>query len=132
MPSLYAEDRHAKGFNAVLLMSVQPDIDSRPRDRQADEGFDVGFEDLPTGHINQLNPAYFQYLDELIAILVEHGIMPVYQPVFFGFGWKGLRVAGPVLPLAEYARYCRYLVARYGTRLPSTWWVATARATSRR
>ena len=33
-----------------------------------------------------------------------------------GFGWKGLSVAGPVVPPAEYARYCRYLVARYGAR----------------
>jgi hypothetical protein len=58
------QDRQAKGFNAVLLMSVQPDMGARgPRDRSADEGFDVGFEDLPDGHINQLNPAYFQYLD---------------------------------------------------------------------
>ncbi len=114
---VYAQDRGAKGFNAVLLMSVQPDMDARgPRERTADEGFDVGFEDLSSGHINQLNPAYFQYLDELIAILVEHEIVPVYQPVFFGFGWKGLRVAGPHLPPAEYARYCRYLVARYGAR----------------
>ncbi len=114
---VYARDRQAKGFNAVLLMSVQPDMDARgPRDRSADEGFDVGFEDLPTGHINQLNPAYFQYLDGLTSILVAHEIVPVFQPVFFGFGWKGLRVAGPVLPLAEYARYCRYLVARYGAR----------------
>jgi hypothetical protein len=114
---VYARDRQAKGFNAVLLMSVQPDMDARgPRDRGADEGFDVGFEDLPTGHINQLNPAYFRYLDGLVSILVAHEIVPVLQPVFFGFGWKGLRVAGPVLPLAEYARYCRYLVARYGAR----------------
>jgi hypothetical protein len=114
---VYARDRQAKGFNAVLLMSVQPDMDARgPRDRSADEGFDVGFEDLPAGHINQLNPAYFQYLDGLVSILVDHEIVPVFQPVFFGFGWKGLRVAGPVLPPEEYARYCRYLVARYGAR----------------
>ncbi|MCB9423393.1 MAG: DUF4038 domain-containing protein [Ardenticatenaceae bacterium] len=114
---IYAVDRQAKGFNAVLLMSVQPDMHARgPRDRIADEGFDIGFEDLPNGHINELNPAYFQYLDRLIGILVEHEIVPVYQPVFFGFGWKGLSVAGPVLPPAEYARYCRYLVARYGAR----------------
>jgi hypothetical protein len=38
----------------------------------------------------------------------------VLQPVFQGFGWKGLDVAGLVVPPAEYARYCRYLVARYG------------------
>ena len=80
----------------------------------ADEGFDVGFEDLQDGHLNVLNPAYFQYADRLLAVLVEHEIAPVLQPVFHGFGWKGLRVAGTVVPPEEYARYCRYLVARYG------------------
>ena len=114
---VYALDRHRKGFNAAMLMSVQPDMRAQgPRDRSADEGFEVGFEDLSNGHINELNPAYFQYLDRLIDILVEHEIVPIFQPVFFGFGWKGLEVAGPVLPPAEYARYCRYLVARYGAR----------------
>ena len=113
----YAEDRQAKGFNAVLLMSVQPDMKAvGPRDRGADEGFDVGFEDLPAGHLNELNPAYFRHLDRLLTILVEHGIVPVLQPVFQGFGWKGLEVAGTVVPPEEYARYCRYLVARYGAR----------------
>jgi len=112
---VYAADRHAKGFNAVLLMSVQPDMHARgPRDRTADAGFDVGFEDLASGHINQLNPAYFQFFDRLIAILIEYEIVPVLQPVFQGFGWKGLSVAGTVAPPNEYARYCRYLVARYG------------------
>lgn len=112
---IYAGARQSAGFNAVLLMSVQPDMHARgPRDRSADEGFDVGFEDLPNGHLNQLNPAYFQYLDQLIDILVAHAIVPVFQPVFMGFGWKGLSVAGPVVPPEQYARYCRYLVARYG------------------
>lgn len=114
---VYAENRHAKGFNAALLMSVQPDMRAEgPRDRSADEGFDVGFEDLPDGHINTLRPEYFQYLDGLIETLVAHEIVPVWQPVFMGFGWKGLDVAGPGLPPEEYARYCRYLVARYGAR----------------
>ena len=114
---VYAADRQAKGFNAVLLMSVQPDMHARgPRDRTADEGFDMGFEDLQDGHLNRLNPAYFQYLDRLLAILVDHEIVPVLSPVFQGFGWKGLSVAGTVVPPAQYARYCRYLVARYGAR----------------
>jgi hypothetical protein len=114
---IYAADRQVKGFNAVLLMSVQPDMHARgPRDRTADEGFDVGFEDLSSGRLTQLNPAYFQSLDQLIAILAEHELVAVLQPVFMGFGWKGLSVAGPVLPPADYARYCRYLVARYGSR----------------
>jgi hypothetical protein len=112
---VYAADRHRKGFNAVLLMTVQPDMRAvGPRDRDADEGFDVGFEDLADGHLNEPVPSYFQYFDRLVEILRRHDIVPVLQPVFFGFGWKGLDVAGPVVPPAEYARYCRYLVARYG------------------
>ncbi|TFH04305.1 MAG: DUF4038 domain-containing protein [Spirochaetales bacterium] len=113
----YSADRRSKGFNATLMMSVQPDMEARgPRDRTADEGFEIGFEDLSSGHLRRLNPSYFQYLDRLVSILVEHEIVPVFQPVFFGFGWKGKKVAGPVLPPEEYAAYCRYLVARYGAR----------------
>ena len=114
---VYAADRKAKGFNAVLLMTVQPDMRARgPRDRTVDEGFDVAFEDLPEGHINALVPTYFQYLDRLLTVLLEHQLVAVLSPVFHGFGWKGLDVAGPVIPATEYARFCRYLVARYGAR----------------
>jgi hypothetical protein len=120
---IYAKDRQAKGFNAALLMSVMPDRDmDGPRDRTQHFGFARGFEDLPLGHINEINPEYFQYLDRSVEILVEHGIAPVWQPVFHGYGWRGLRVAGPVIPPNEYARYCRYLVARYGA-YPAMWLV---------
>ncbi|MCG7209625.1 DUF4038 domain-containing protein [Streptomyces arenae] len=113
----YAADRAAKGFNAVLLMSVQPDMHARgPQDRTADTGFDVAFDDLKDGRLRELRPAYFQYLDKLLNILADHAIVPVLQPVFQGFGWKGRSVAGTVVPPHEYARYCRYLVARYGAR----------------
>lgn len=113
--AVYADDRHAKGFNAVLLMTVQPDMRATgPRERAVDEGFDVGFEDLPVGRLTELVPAYFQYLDDLLDILRKRELVPVLQPLFFGFGWKGLDVAGPVVPVEDYARYCRYLVARYG------------------
>ncbi|HEX8488857.1 MAG TPA: DUF4038 domain-containing protein [Propionibacteriaceae bacterium] len=111
----YADDRRAKGFNAVLLMTVQPDMRALgPRGRNVDEGFEVGFEDLPQGRLTQPDPDYFRYLDEIVAVLVASGITPVLQPVFHGFGWKGLDVAGPVVPPEDYARYCRYLLARYG------------------
>jgi hypothetical protein len=112
---IYAEDRAAKGFNAVLLMTVQPDMDARgPQDRTLDEGFGVGFEDLNEGHLTKLNTEYFDYFDKLHGILLEHEIVPILQPVFQGFGWKGLRAAGKVVSTTDYARYCRYLVARYG------------------
>jgi hypothetical protein len=113
----YAADRQAKGFTAVLLMSVQPDMHARgPAGRNVDEGFEVGFADLPEGRLTRMNVDYFQYLDGIVDVLVGHGLTPVWQPVFHGYGWKGLGTAGPVVPPAEYARYCRYLVARYGAR----------------
>ena len=120
----YAEDRRRKGFNCVLLMSVQPDCGARgPRDRQAVGGFDVGFEDLPDGHLNRMNVEYFQSLDRLVSILLDHGIVPIYQPVFQGYGWKGLETLGSHAVPEEYARFCRYLVARYGAR-PAIWLVS--------
>jgi hypothetical protein len=120
---LYAAVRRRQGFNAALLMTVQPDMRATgPRSRTEDHGFDVGFEDLPRGTLRELMPEYFRTFDRLVGILVAHGIAPVYQPVFHGYGWKGLGVAGPVVPPEDYARYCRYLVARYGAR-PAIWLV---------
>lgn len=120
----YAADRMKKGFNAALLMSVQPDMYAEgPEERNTALGFERGFADLHQGRLNLLNPDYFQYLDSLIQILVDHGIVPVYQPVFHGFGWKGKTVLGPSADTSEYARYCKYLVARYGS-MPAMWLVS--------
>ena len=120
---IYAADRQEKGFNAALLMSLMPDREVEgPRDRESVGGFDVAFEDLPEGHITRMNISYFQYLDKLIDILIDHGIVPVYQPVFHGWGWKGGNALGRDMDPVEYAGYCRYLVARYGAR-PSIWLV---------
>lgn len=114
---IYAKDRSAKGFNATLLMTMQPDMKARgPRGRNIEHGFEVAFEDLEHGTLQEINIEYFQYFDQITQVLIENEIAPIYQPVFFGFGWKGLEVAGPVIPPDQYARYCRYLVARYGAR----------------
>jgi len=121
--SAYAKNRQERGFNVVLLMSLQPDRGAEgPRDRTAEGGFDVAFEDLKNGHINLPNISYFQYLDSLRNILFDHGIVPVFQPVFHGFGWKGKDVLGWMVEPSEYARYTRYLIARYGAN-PAIWLV---------
>lgn len=113
----YANNREARNFNAALLMSLQPDRDAEgPRSRTEAKGFAVAFEDLKGGHINDPNIAYYQYMDTLMNLLVEHGIVPVYQPVFHGFGWKGKNVLGWNVDPDEYVRYCKYLVARYGAQ----------------
>jgi hypothetical protein len=115
--AFYARDRQAKGFNAALLMVVMPDMEATgPRGRNLDDGFEVAFEDLPQGRLNQINVVYFQYFDAISSTLIDHGLTPILQPVFHGYGWKGQRIAGPEIPPDEYARLCRYLVARYGAR----------------
>ncbi|MEO1449250.1 MAG: DUF4038 domain-containing protein [Bacteroidota bacterium] len=120
----YAEYRHSQGFNTALLMVVQPDMGSKgPDARNTELGFARGFADLSDGHINQMNPGYFQYLDSLIDILLANEIVPVYQPVFHGFGWKGEGVLGNVIEPEEYVRFCRYLLGRYGSK-PAMWLLA--------
>ena len=121
--TVYARNRKERGFNSALLMSLQPDRDAvGPDSRTEQGGFGVAFHDLKEGHLNQLNPEYFMLLDSLRDILTVHGIVPVFQPVFHGFGWKGLNVLGWNVDPDEYARYCRYLVARYGAQ-PAMWLV---------
>ena len=121
---IYAADRQEKGFNAALLMSVQPDMEADgPEARNTPQGFMRGFSDLSDGHINQLKPSYFQYLDTLVGILLDHEIVPVFQPVFHGYGWKGKNVLGNHVDAEEYVRYCKYLLARYGSQ-PAFWLLA--------
>lgn len=117
----FAADRSAKGFNAALLMTIQPDMGAEgPWDRTQIDGFDRGFEDLSEGTLRRLRPEYFQHLDQLLEILRSHGIVPIHSPLFYGFGWNGQRVIGPVCPPEDAARYARYLVARYGA-WPCLW-----------
>lgn len=119
----YARDRREKGYNAALLMTVMPDSSTTgPPSRTQDRGFAVGFDDLSEGRLQKLNVDYFRDFDQLVDVLIEHGIAPVYQPVFHGYGWKGGGTAGNEVSAADYARYCRYLVARYGAQ-PAVWLV---------
>lgn len=118
---IYAQDRQEKGFNTALMMTVQPDVNAEgPSERNTEQGFKRGFNDLSEGHLNQINVDYFQYFDTLVAILLEHEIVPVFQPVFHGYGWKGLNTLGKSVDPQEYARYCKYLLARYGSQ-PAMW-----------
>lgn len=117
----YAADRQQKGFNTALLIAVQPDKKAQgPNARNVVEGFARGFDDIPEGHLNKLNPSYFQTLDSLISILHDHEILPVFAPLAHGYGWKGKNSLGPTAIGDEYARFVKYLLARYGSR-PVCW-----------
>jgi hypothetical protein len=85
----YARDRRAKGFNAELLMTVQPDMKATgPRSRTEDLGFDVGFDDLPRGTLQQLNPVF----DGLPLA----GMEPNW---IYTYGRRGLAVPGKLFVL---------------------------------
>lgn len=117
----YANDRHEKGFNTALMMTLQPDTKAKgPNERNTEQGFKRAFEDLSDGHINQINIEYFQYYDGIVQTLLNHEIVSVFQPVFHGYGWKGLEVLGRTIEPQEYVRYCKYLLARYGSN-PAIW-----------
>lgn len=118
---MYAEDRQKKGFNTALLIAVQPDKKAEgPNARNTVEGFVRGFDDIPEGHLNKLNPSYFKTLDSLMSILHDHEIIPVFAPLAHGYGWKGKNSLGPSALGDEYARFVKYLLARYGSN-PVCW-----------
>ena len=118
---IYARDRQEKGFNAALMMTLQPDKKAEgPNERNTEQGFKRAFQDLSKGHINKINIDYFQYYDGIVQALLDHEIVPVFQPVFHGYGWKGLEVLGRTIEPEEYVRYCKYLLARYGSN-PAIW-----------
>ena len=120
---VYAKDRKEKGFNTALLITLQPDKYAEgPEARNTIGGFDRAFEDLHTGSLNILKPDYFQTLDSLIQILLAHELVPLYAPFAHGYGWKGETAIGSELPPDQYVRYCKYLVARYGSQ-PAFWLV---------
>lgn len=117
----YAVDRSAKGFNTALLIAVQPDKNAEgPNARNTVSGFMRGFSDLHEGHLNKLVPSYFQTLDTIISTLHEHEIIPVFAPLAHGYGWIGKQSLGGTADGEEYARFVKYLAARYGSR-PAAW-----------
>jgi hypothetical protein len=119
----YAKNRNEKGFNTALLITLQPDRYAEgPEARNTVLGFDRAFEDLHTGSLNKLKPDYFQTLDSLVQILIEHDLVPLYAPFAHGYGWKGETAIGSELAADQYVRYCKYLVARYGSQ-PAFWLV---------
>lgn len=118
---IYAQNRKEKGYNTALLIAVQPDSKAEgPDKRNTEQGFARGFTDLKDGHLNHLNPSYFQTLDSLVGILYDHEIVPVWAPLAHGYGWKGKHPLGPNVSGEEYARFVKYLLARYGSR-PALW-----------
>lgn len=117
----YAVSCQNKGFNTVLLAFLQTDMKAEgPNERNTPLGFKRAFRDQKDGHLNEMEVDYYQYLDKIIDTYLRHEIVPVIAPLLHGYGWKGLDVIGNKVKHEEYLRYCRYLLARYGSQ-PAMW-----------
>ncbi len=121
---VYARDRQAKGFNAALLMTVQPDMDCKgPRSRTEDLGFDVGFEDLAEGDLAaSCAPSISRCSTGSPASSWRTASRPFTNRSSTATAGRAVARPGNVVSAEDYARYCRYLVARYGAR-PAIWLV---------
>ena len=131
--AVYAADRQAKGFNAVLLMSVQPDMGARgPSDRMPTRASMSVLRTCPTATSTQLNPAYFQYLDVCCRSWLSMRSCLCSSRSFMvldgrGCAQQGLWCHRPSMR-ATAATWWR--VTAHGRRF--IWWAATVRAASRR
>jgi len=101
-------DRKAKGFNVVQIVAG-PYPDEPPFDpRWENEGgmaYEKGYE--------HINPAYFDYADRRIKLLVDSGIVPAIVG-----GWVRF-----MPDAAKMKKHWRYLIARYGA-YPTVWIIA--------
>lgn len=91
----YIADRQAKGFTTLQIIAGYPDKPER-----INEG---GSTLLPDG--TTINPAYFQWLDRRIQLIIDSGMVPVITGQ-----WESAVIG---LPLAELKAYWDYLLSRY-------------------
>jgi len=99
------EDRKAKGFNAVQIV-CGPYPDEEPFSPGWDNEGGTMYGDLA---FSQLNPAYFDYADRRLQLLIESGLMPVLVGAWGRSDCNAMKVAG----VEGLKRHWRYLVARY-------------------
>ena len=107
----YIEHRAEQGFNVVQLNSLPQFDGSEPQNR------------LPFGEqwdSDTPDPRYFETLDTLVEIAVDHDIFPAFIVLWFNYVPEGNKNRGSYteyrhpFSAKQAERYARYLAARYG------------------
>jgi hypothetical protein len=114
----YLDYRVDQGYNVVQVNALRQHDGSRPHDR-------VPFEDWD---LSRPNHGYFQYLDDLVAMAHERGVVPALVALWFEYAGANLDWGVPEEYRHEHtpeqARALgRYLGARYGA-YGATWLVS--------
>jgi len=80
-------------------------------DEQGNRPFEIFTDREGLANFDRINPAYFRSLDRKMRLLSEEGFVPLFETVRRDHGpaWKAYFDFN-----VSYARYVRYLVARYG------------------
>jgi hypothetical protein len=97
----YLDDRKAKGFNVVQMRFLRPS-----RANEGGHPFPGNTDKPGNGHFENLNAAYFDYLDERFDACFAAGFVVAGHPEWIG--------ADTRISLTDAQKLERYILARYG------------------
>lgn len=109
----YLEDRRQKGFNTVLMQSIEHKFSSNP---PANAYGEVPF--VVPGDFSTPNEHYFAHLDYIIAKAAEKSMLVMLTPAYMGFGggdegWYQEMTRAGTATLHEYGRYIANRLSRH-------------------
>jgi hypothetical protein len=137
--ALYADTRKSQGFNSVLieLMCHHTDFSGStcPASFLGDQPFLKNVSGTTytgasgTADFSTPNPAYWNYVNQVLDVLSSRGMLLIVYPLAWGFGLDGTQGWWPDMMLSANTRavhtaFGNYLGARYSTaRYPNIIWL---------
>lgn len=113
----YLDDRHARGFNTVLVNLIEHKFSNNPPKNVYGQG-----PFLTPGDYSTPNEQYFAHADWVIRRAGEKGFLVLLVPSYLGYnggdeGWYQDMVANGATKLREYGRYLGRRYAGFGNIL---------------
>ena len=113
----YFENRRSKGFNVIQMCALDPETN-------ADLSNAYGITPFISTHPLQMNPAYFDYLDDVLDMAAAHGLyialLPTWGQLVTGWTWTGERT-DILFDKRNAYDYGRWLGKRYRDRTHIIW-----------
>lgn len=113
----YLQDRRAKGFNVIQLVVLEPEANP-------DLNNAYGIKPINRTHPLDLNPAFFDYLDEIIDMAAEIGLyialLPTWGELVVGWNWTGDGY-GVLFDAGSAYDHGHFIGARYRDRTNIVW-----------
>lgn len=114
---IYFEKRRAQGFNVIQVVALNPETNPDMTNAH-------GVAPFFSTHPLQLNPAYFDYLDEIIDMAADYGLyialLPTWGELVTGWTWNG-EGTGVMLDESNAYEYGHWLGEHYRERTNIIW-----------